>query len=106
MSNISLEDMIFNSNKWQNICALMGNKKDADIVVNIIEILKDNEKTAKESTRLKTKDELNVICDILYNPQELNYISAVKSRLISDIDYFINEEKRNTALKSSNLIGK
>ncbi len=59
------------------------------------------EKNKKESL---TKLELNVIYNILYKPNTIKYINKNKKEIINDIDYFLDDVKRDRALKASNLI--
>lgn len=68
------------------------------------EITKAWDKLPLDKREVLSKKELNVIYNILYKPNEVKFINKIKKDIVHDINYFINNEKRNNALKESKLI--
>ena len=69
-----------------------------------IDIIKEWDKLPEEKKELLSKKELNVIYNLIYRPKEVKFINKTKKDIVHDINYYINNEKRNNALRESKLI--
>lgn len=78
-------------------------KKLSFVKINV-DLTKEWMKLTEKRKEGFSKKELNVIYNIFYKPKEINYMTKNKSAIVEDINFFINNKKRNEALKQSNLI--
>lgn len=68
------------------------------------DIIEEWDKLQENKKEALSKKELNVIYNIIYRPKEIKFINKKKKDIVHDINYFINNEKRNKALRESKLI--
>lgn len=68
------------------------------------DIIEEWDKLQENKKEALSKKELNVIYNIIYRPKEIKFINKKKKDIVHDINYFINNEKRNNALRESKLI--
>lgn len=69
-----------------------------------IDIIKEWDKLSEKAKEVLSKKELNVIYNLIYRPKEIKFINKTKKDIVHDINYYINNEKRNSALIESKLI--
>lgn len=69
-----------------------------------IDIIEEWDKLSEEKKEVLSKKELNIIYNLIYRPKEIKFINKTKKEIVHDINYYINNEKRNTALRESKLI--
>ena len=102
--NIYLEEV-------KDIVVAYNEKKESKLQAKKLLFVKINVDLSKEWMKLTekrkegfSKKELNAIYNIFYKPKEINYMTKNKREIVEDINFFINNKKRNEALKQSNLI--
>lgn len=97
--NDKLENILRDINKGNDI-----KKYELSFVKPSINVEEEWDKLSSSKKEKLTKLELNVIYNILYKPEEVKYINKTKKEIVKDINYFVKAEKRDKALKSSNLV--
>lgn len=89
----------FSNKRWEELeeMKLLFIKKN-------INIINEWEKLSEQNKSKLTKKELNIIYYILYKNTEVKFIKKNKKEIIHDINYYVYNNKRNRALKESELI--